>query len=117
MASTDNKITGIVELGKAKRKSFVVTFFDKRGVETQDQSLACASSCISDNNRSFKLRINRRGRLYNPTSNLSLSTIDKVTGSMHFKWREVPEKAFRTYLVFLKKNHDSLLVQAERELK
>ena len=113
----DNGINGIIELGKAKKKPFVVVFFDRRGDETADQSLACASSCISDHNRSFKVRINRRGRLYNPSSNLSLSTIDRVTGSLHFKWREVPEKAFRTYIAFLKKNHESLLVQAEREMK
>jgi hypothetical protein len=65
---------------------------------------------------SYKIKIQRGGRIFNPLDGNKTNSRRKLTKDLDFKFREVSEKAFKTYLKFLQTGYDSYLVAVQREI-
>lgn len=99
----------------------VVTYYDAKGAASLslDSDKVCAVSTVGGNNLSFKVKVHRGGKLYNPLKegrDYGLNKKDKTTNENAFKLRSVNDQCFNTYVRFLKNRADSLLTIAEREL-
>lgn len=68
---------------------------------------------------SYKVKCERGGNLFDPrkkSSDYSLTSLDKTTKELRFRFKTVTLKAFNNYIRFLQTSHESLLIAAQREI-
>jgi hypothetical protein len=81
-------------------------------------SETCALEITVGRQKIYKVKSKRGGAFFNPlrvSFDYGLDKVDKVKNQPMFKFREVNEVAFKNYVRFLDKRHDTLLKTAERE--
>lgn len=85
---------------------------------SEDNAAAIAIK-TTNNTLVYKVKIDRRNKLYNPLnddSTYGLTKVDKTTKNIMFKFRQVSSECFDYYINFLKKKQESFLTQAQRIL-
>lgn len=74
---------------------------------------AAAIAVKIGNSVTYKVKGSKSGKLYDPANNGPIAA--EVGGTKKFKFFEVTNRSFDTYLQFLRTGHNNLLKKAERE--
>jgi hypothetical protein len=121
--STEKIQDSITVLNPNKNSNLSIIKYNNKGQidNTLSDQNAVALIFVLPKEKAFKVKVDRRGKLYNPLNeefirNYSLAAKDKLTRNPMFTFRTVSEAAFLNYVRFLETNTVTFLVIAEREI-
>ncbi len=91
---------------------------EKTSNKFTDQQSA-AARITSGRKITFRVKVQRGGRFYNPTQesfSYGLTKRDRTTNNDMFTWQTVSPKSFEAYTKFLQTRYENYLTVAEREV-
>lgn len=119
--SREFKEADVVQLSLKTNNEIQKILYNDKGIGkdnlTEDES--CALSLKDKSRTILKVKMTKEGKLYNPMAKskfYNLLSQDKSSKQPLFNYKEVNLSVFSTYVKFLQKRQESLLIQAERFL-